>query len=348
MPSTLKSKEGTEIEVPVIPGDAESKREISLLQFVYDFQKFTDLNTAPGEEHVNPVLLFSGTWFYACVDNSDEITVEKDGGEKDGKEIILDCVSISWFEGQSPDFDTFYPDDVDASELPSFVHLYQRDLKQQEAKDFAVRMIKLADYVDHTGSKPNAAHRSAVEKFHSKPERFCVLKLEITEETPIDTSVLGQNRWFAIELMESETGPGLNVDRLDHSQLEEQEPQPVRQSILRIFELDIETQRRLARVISLDFVPDAYLGPPRGGTVLLPPSPIVPLEPKSPYKPHTINIRLPATGSLFGTAYLKSGMQISLMPGRRGDGGSDGSRLWRNLSRSSISNFKANLPERNQ
>lgn len=300
-------------------GDPESDREIHTQETLYDVEDDGDgQDSAPGDDVVNPIIPLRGEWFYGCVDRIDDSVKIPDPDAPDdavpATEFIIDCVTVSWFEGNAPAFDAFYPEGIDDQNLPSFGFVYAPDLTLKSETEMGIHLATLDRYEAPDGSRPNAQHREAVDTLHSEPGRYSVLRwVKQNDDDPIDLT-LTEGKWYLFEIRSLDTGPGFPVERIDYTQFEETVPEPSECRIIKVLDPDDETQRRLSRVFSLDFVTEVSItgGGLAEGFLLLPPTGDGDGGDQPPDGATILTGEVDIIGSLFGDSYIPDGFAVDL------------------------------------
>ena len=188
-------------------------------------------------------------WYYAMVDSIDSAMNDS---QIICMSCILDCIPLTYFESMAPWFAEFYPRDVDSRPGPSYYYVYRTD-----------NAINSAEELRSLGPK-NDEHRRRVDTLlqEQQKKRFRLVWLEL----PIDFMAhLRPEQWLIVSLGD-DVRVGLACDYFLHTDniAEAQDfDQKLKQASIRdilFIDQDEGAGKRLARVISLDFVPEFDFG----------------------------------------------------------------------------------------
>lgn len=200
----------------------------------------------------------NGVWYYAMVDHHEPVW-RKDGSA--ATYVVADCIPMTYFEAVATQFAAFYPQDIDLSEETSYQYVYRKDMK---TKNEAAELRALRTNGMH------GAHRKAIALLLQPAERLSLLQWLHEAKAPAKLPEV--QHWYVMHVAEGDHGPGFNAARLWHSQIVrgstlDPAPAPAKVRDILAIPRNSPTARRLARVISLDFVPEIdYGGPGTNGT----------------------------------------------------------------------------------
>lgn len=224
----------------------------------------------------NPATILGGTWYYGLLEEISEY--QHDTKNQDSViELKFDCVDATWVERNTDAIDRFYPPGVDEAPEPSVVHLYTRTLEESRDRidqglvyDFLTNLHR-GDY-----TAANSEHKAAIGTLQSEDKAFPKILVH-ARAGEIDIDLEGDrrkldHRWHMLCVVDAESAsmgvPIVQIDRDVDPGTWTYDASPTGR-LLFLLTLDDLQDKRLARIFSLDFLPDVDLRPPSDGAELI-------------------------------------------------------------------------------
>lgn len=194
----------------------------------------------------NVITIRKVEWWYGFAERVETLIDLK---QRPWVEVVFDCIELFHFETSVPAFAPFYPPGIDDVVAPSVDYVYKHslDAANTPADLIALDETAVANHIKVVDALLDGTHQCVVRLFF-KPERGLKIMPDQWYILPVDPT----------------KGPGMAAQRYRYPGAF-QGTGAERVAVEDVFLPDSWTQRRLQRVISLDFVRDLNITPPDPG-----------------------------------------------------------------------------------